>query len=70
MDKHLIMMSFSSESLEKLRYPIGKFELPDKITKGHLDSWVDVLTEFPSKLGKLVSGLNDQQLDTPYRPEG
>lgn len=56
--------------LESLRYPIGKFVAPDDISRAKLDEWIDVLENFPSQLSQLVSRLNDDQLDTPYRPGG
>ena len=56
--------------LEQLKYPIGKFENPDYVSNETLESWISVLEHFPSRLEKLVSSLSDEQLDTPYRPEG
>jgi len=56
--------------LEDLRYPIGKFKKPENITKEHEEKWIHVLDNFPSRLESLVSGLNDEQLDTPYREGG
>ncbi|MBT8273052.1 MAG: putative metal-dependent hydrolase, partial [Bacteroidia bacterium] len=56
--------------LQELRYPIGKLQLPETITEAHIKDWIDVLEAFPSKLETLVRNLNDDQLDTPYRPKG
>lgn len=56
--------------LDTLRYPIGKFECPSLITEQHLERWMDTLEQFPDKLKKAVNNLSDEQLDTPYRPEG
>ena len=56
--------------LEKLKYPIGKFTVPSPITSSLLTEWIKILEDFPPQLTKLVSKLNDQQLDTPYRPGG
>lgn len=64
------MSSHNSESLEELRYPIGKFQLPDKITNDHIEKWLLILSEFPAELGSLVKGLSEEQLDTAYRPDG
>jgi uncharacterized damage-inducible protein DinB len=57
-----------------LRYPIGKFEwIPpeneEQIAKRRVH-YTDVLAKLPSNMAAAVSGLNAQQLDTPYRPEG
>jgi len=56
--------------LEELRYPIGRFQAPDNITDKNIKDWITVLEQFPDKLSKLVSKLHDDQLNTPYRPEG
>ena len=60
----------TEQQLQKLRYPIGTFECPDTITQEHLNTWIDVLETFPARLQVLTEGLNDEQLDTPYRPDG
>ncbi|WP_452224280.1 YfiT family bacillithiol transferase [Lacinutrix chionoecetis] len=59
-----------SQELEKLKYPIGKFNCPAKITKDHINEWISILEHFPVHLEHLVSALDHNQLDTPYRPEG
>lgn len=56
--------------LEKLKYPIGKFNLPDEITQEHLQACIDELEELPGKLEALVKDLNETQLETPYRQGG
>ncbi|MGS2741951.1 YfiT family bacillithiol transferase [Sinomicrobium sp. M5D2P17] len=56
--------------MEKLQYPIGKFTAPEYIDKEQTDAWTGVLEAFPERLEKLVGGLTDAQLDTPYRPGG
>ena len=58
------------ETIEKLKYPIGKFECPEHITSLHLHNWINILEELPTKLEKLVTNLSDVQLDTPYREGG
>ena len=55
--------------IEQLRYPIGKFDCPKKITKGQIESWISILEHFPDRLEQLVSNLTDEQLDTVYRSE-
>ncbi len=58
------------EELEQLKYPIGKPQIPEKITASHLLEWFDILEKFPQRLQQLVANLSNEQLDTPYRPEG
>lgn len=57
--------------LDKLRYPIGKFERVnpplDAATRASL---VKTIEDAPAKLRALVAGLSDAHLDTPYRPGG
>ncbi|PQJ78836.1 YfiT family bacillithiol transferase [Polaribacter porphyrae] len=57
-------------TLEKLKYPIGKVNLPEHITKKNLEDWISDIERFPHELEFLVRELSDKQLDTPYRPEG
>lgn len=60
----------NTKDLEQLQYPIGKPQFPTTISHKNVTSWISILDEFPSKLNKLVSGLSDHQLDTPYREDG
>ncbi|MCP9201233.1 putative metal-dependent hydrolase [Gramella sp. GC03-9] len=60
----------TSEELDKIRYPIGKFEFPDNVTDFQVEQWIDILEEFPGKLNRLVRPLSSVQLNTPYRLQG
>jgi hypothetical protein len=60
----------TDKELQQLKYPIGQFSCPSNITKEHLTGWISILEHFPNRLEGLVKDLTDQQLDTPYRPEG
>jgi len=53
-----------------LRYPIGKFRAPDKITNEMRKNFIKDIEKTPKLLRKAVSGLSRKQLDTPYRPGG
>ena len=59
-------MSTATQELD-LRFPIGKF---DPASYASLEENINTLAELPAKLRAAVEGLNDEQLDTPYRPEG
>lgn len=59
-----------NDELEKLKYPIGPYELPDDISDGHIREWIDDLDSLPKRLIKLVGNLSEEQLETPYRPGG
>ncbi len=53
-----------------LRYPIGPFSLPQQLSAEDRTAAIDAVTETPSALRNAVANLTDQQLDTPYRPDG
>lgn len=57
-------------SLEQLKYPIGRYRRPEHISPEDRQKAIDVIAAFPLRLGMAVEGLSEQQLDTPYRPEG
>jgi len=56
--------------MEKLKFPIGKFEKPIQISSDIVSNWILIIEQFPNKLSNVVCGLNDNQLDTPYREGG
>ena len=56
-------------SLETLRYPIGRFVMPDDPLAAS-DASIDRIETLPGELLAAVGGLSDDQLDTPYRPQG
>ena len=58
------------EQLEYLRYPIGRYKKTESVTEENLRDWIGVLEELPIRLEKAVSGLSEEQLETPFRPEG
>ncbi|MBT8312015.1 MAG: putative metal-dependent hydrolase [Flavobacteriaceae bacterium] len=58
------------ETLESLRYPIGKFVKPEPITQTHIADWILQLEEMPERYKNLVYHLKENQLETPYRPGG
>ncbi len=56
--------------LEKLRYPIGRFSAPKKMTPKKRKEYIKVISKYPKRLKKAVKNLSEDQLNTPYRPEG
>jgi len=56
--------------LTMLQYPIGKFSFKEDVTPESRKNFIKEIEELPSKLKKAVSGLTDEQLDTPYRHDG
>jgi DinB superfamily len=57
-----------------LRYPIGKFHYEDPLSQKQDEEqkqkYLSDIEEAPANLRASVKGLMQQQLDTPYRPEG
>jgi hypothetical protein len=52
------------------RYPIGQFAMPKEINASRRQQAIDEIASAPAKLRAAVKGLNDSQLDTPYRDGG
>jgi hypothetical protein len=52
------------------RYPIGKYSPPKDITAAMRDKAVEEIAAAPAQIRAAVHGLNDAQLDTPYREGG
>ncbi|WP_264566563.1 YfiT family bacillithiol transferase [Flavobacterium sp. N3904] len=59
-----------NSELEKLKYPIGKFEAPETYSTVYITDKIKEIASFPERLKKEVAHLSDEQLDTPYRQEG
>lgn len=60
----------STEDIEKLRYPIGKFQFPKTMERSVVENDIHIICHFPQVLRETVQYLNDEQLNTPYRPDG
>jgi hypothetical protein len=57
-------------SLDTLRYPVGKFTFPDTLSVSEIKEMQIIIEALPSKLRDALQGMNDGQLDTPYREGG
>jgi len=55
---------------EDLRYPIGEFDKNFEMTPSLRRELIDTIAACPAGVRKAVEGLDDAQLDTPYRPGG
>lgn len=53
-----------------LRYPVGKFVRPEKISEEDRRQYIAQVEDAPAKLRAAVQGLTEAQLDTPYREGG
>jgi DinB family protein len=52
------------------RYPIGKFERRDTLTRDERRKCIDQIAAVPQGMRAAVRGLDQKQLDTPYREGG
>lgn len=55
---------------DDLRYPVGRFALVTPATEAVRRAALEELAALPARMRAAVAGLNDAQLDTPYRPDG
>lgn len=53
-----------------LRYPIGEFKYEAPLTDTERQACLAIIEETPARMRAAVAGLNEEQLDTAYRPEG
>ena len=56
--------------LDDLRYPIGRFSPPASSVADIRAAQIQTLRLLPERLAAAVAGLDDAQLDTPYRDGG
>jgi len=56
--------------INHLKFPIGEFKKPDTLTSEILGKYIKDIESFPKRLRAEVENLTDEQLDTPYRPDG
>jgi hypothetical protein len=52
------------------RYPIGKYAPPQEATPALRQQAISAIAEAPAKFRAAVKGLNEEQLNTPYREGG
>jgi uncharacterized damage-inducible protein DinB len=57
-------------SVTDLRYPIGPFSYDGLMTDARRAACITRIAGAPGRLRAAVTGLDDGQLDTPYRPGG
>ena len=53
-----------------LSYPIGKFDFQQTVTPGQYRGLIEQIAAAPALFRDAVRGLDEGQLDTPYRPGG
>lgn len=63
-------MSSVAPAVHDPRYPIGRFTVPDPISAEDLRFAVLAIAELPEQIREAVRGLDDEQLNAPYREGG
>ena len=53
-----------------LQYPVGRFSKVTELAPADRAERIEQIAQAPSLLRHAVAGLDDRQLDTPYRPGG
>ncbi|MBC8046435.1 MAG: bacillithiol transferase BstA [Fimbriimonadaceae bacterium] len=56
--------------IEHLKFPIGKYKIPEVYSEQLINDWIQETENYPALLKTTVNGITEQQLETPYRPEG
>jgi len=56
--------------MSDIQYPIGKFQPPGKTSEQARQEFIQQIQEAPAALWSAVTGLSEEQLDTPYRDGG
>jgi hypothetical protein len=58
------------ESLEQLKYPIGRYDAPERYDEELLSAWISAIEALPKWLDLCIENLDAEQLHIPYRPGG
>jgi DinB family protein len=59
------------DNLDKLRYPVGPLQrIREPLSAATRNEHLAIIEDTPARFRALVAGLDDAQLDTPYRPGG
>jgi hypothetical protein len=56
--------------LDKLKFPIGRFQSPDHYERSMVENWIRDIEELPVLLKQSVERLNPDQVNTSYREGG
>ncbi|HNR21049.1 MAG TPA: putative metal-dependent hydrolase [Bacteroidia bacterium] len=58
------------DSIEKLRYPVGKYFPVTPITQNQIEQWKKTIEEFPTALKHTLDKFSEKDFNTAYRPDG
>ena len=51
------------QSLEKLKYPIGKYNPPTIINQALLEEWIENLASLPKEITEITLNLSEKDLE-------
>ncbi len=60
----------TNDELERLKFPVGTYIVPEVITPETRVKWIDTITRFPDRLKSIVGQLSNEQKNWKYRPGG
>ena len=60
----------TEDTLEKLRYPIGKFTAPENISSANISQWIEEIEKLPFKCRNEFNNLTEDEIQLTYRPDG
>ena len=63
-------MAEATQDTERLRYPVGRFQHDGAVTPSKRAAWIGEIAALPAHMRAAVTGLAEEQLDTPYRDGG
>ncbi len=53
-----------------VRYPIGKLQVPEKVTFDNIQEWLKKIDIYTTRLREIVGSLNEEELSRTYRDGG
>jgi len=56
--------------IEKLKFPIGKFETPKDFSSANIEAWIGDIAALSERLKQELNGISEDKLNSPYRPDG
>lgn len=64
------MQNLTDKELEKLKFPVGKFQIPTQSSEEDHINRTKVIKDLPGLLLNAIDGYDDLQFNTPYRLGG
>ena len=56
--------------MENLKYPVGRFKAPNEINSDDINTWIQIIADFPSLVAIEVAELTYDDLEATYREGG